>query len=235
MTMPRAALGLRTRPEGCLSDLAIERLLVGELTAPAERAAIDEHLASCARCRARRDELRAAPVQVPDPAFWQQAPARPVARGRARRLTGALVTAAALAAALIVALRPRDGGRTGTPPSGERVKGNGVALELVARRGDERPFPVFDGTVLRPGDAVRFLLTAPFAGEAALVGLDGAGRVSLYAPAPAEASWAVVAGKNTRAGSIVLDDSPGEERFVALLCQKVPPRDALTVRKDAQR
>src|SRR5437773_2222287 len=115
-----AGLGLRTRPESCLSDFAIERSLIGELAVPAERAG--------------------------------------------------MITA------------------------GGRAKGGGLVLEVMARHADGRVSPVFDGTTLRPGDAVRFQLTAPVAGHAALLGLDGAGHVSLYAPAASEATLPVAAG-----------------------------------------
>jgi hypothetical protein len=220
-------LGPRTRPESCLSDFAIERSLLGEVAVPAERAAIEQHLASCPACRSRRWELAAAPAQVPDPAFWGQAVSGPVARARSRsrRLAGGLAAAAALAAGLVLAWPPRPAERAGT--TGERAKGGGLVLEVVARRADGRVFAVFDGTALRPGDAVRFVLTAPVAGHAAVLGLDGAGHVSLYAPATSEGTLPVAAGKGALPGSIVIDDSPGDERFIALLCEAMPAREAL--------
>ena len=218
----------RTRPDSCLSDFALERVLVGELIAPGERATIDQHLSSCATCRARRDELDAAPVQVLDPADGRQGAGVPSVRpARSRRLLGGLVGATALAAVVVLALRPRAPLDAGAIADGTRTKGDGLVLEVVARHADGRLERVFDRTVLRPGDAVRFQLTAPIPGHAAVLGLDATGRVSLYAPAASGAGLAVAAGTSTLPGSVVLDDAPGEERFVALLCEAMPAPAAL--------
>src|SRR5437762_1719092 len=119
-----AGLGLRTRPESCLSDFAIERSLIGELAVPAERAAIERHLSSCQVCRARRAELAAAPTLRPDPAFRGQLASAPPARARfrsqrrARQWSGGLATVAALAAALVLAWRARPDERAGMITAG---------------------------------------------------------------------------------------------------------------------
>jgi hypothetical protein len=53
---PREIPLKRTRPEGCLSDLAIDRLLAQELS-PREAREIKTHLLRCLSCRARLEEL----------------------------------------------------------------------------------------------------------------------------------------------------------------------------------
>jgi hypothetical protein len=99
---------------------------------------------------------------------------------------------------------------------------------VFARRPDGRVDAAFDGTSLRPGDAIRFVLTVPEAGHVAVVGLDGVAHVSIYAPAAVDAApLAVAAGRHELPGSIVLDETPGDERLVALLCATAPTRAAL--------
>ena len=202
------------RPEACLSDLALERLLVEELGPGAERDAIARHLAACARCQARRDALAAAPAQEPDPTFWQRQSARPPPR---RAALGAGLAGMAALAALVLVLRPRPAPRPDASDDA-RVKGGGAALELVARDRDGRTVPVFEGTSLRPGEAVRFIVTSPKPAHLAIVGLDAGGQVSLYWPPPAGASDEWPPGAHEVPGSIVLDATPGEERFVAVVC-----------------
>jgi hypothetical protein len=218
----------RARPQGCLSDFALERILVGERMPPAEQAASAQHLSACAACRSRREELAAVEAQAPDPNFWRRAEGGAFARPAwSRRLVGGLAGAAALATVLLLSVRPHRADQASSIAADVRAKGDGLALEVVARRADGRLVPVYDGTALRPGDALRFLLNAPVAGQAAVLGLDGAGHVSVYAPAAPVGTLAVAAGPTTLPGSIVLDDAPGEERFVALLCEAQPTRAAL--------
>lgn len=52
----RSRLPLRTRPESCLSDLALDQLRVGELSERQEALA-RRHLLECSRCEARRAQL----------------------------------------------------------------------------------------------------------------------------------------------------------------------------------
>ncbi|HXI55212.1 MAG TPA: DUF4384 domain-containing protein [Polyangia bacterium] len=234
-TPVRSTATSRRRPESCLSDLALERFLVGELDALEPAAAIgaatERHLAECAACRARRDELAAAPAQVPDEIWWRrQQAARPAlapAPARARVLTRTVVGGLiAVAAVLVLMARPRPADRSASGGD-TRTKGGGFAMEIVARRTDGSTVPVFDGTALRPGDAIRFVLTTADAGNVAVVGMDSAGQVSVYAPAAMDAALGVAAGTHQLPGSVVLDDTPGDERFVALLCLAAPTRAAL--------
>jgi hypothetical protein len=213
----------RRRPDSCLSDLALERLLVDEPQPPTARAAARAHLASCERCSQRSDALAAAPAQSPDPEWWARPEPRGARRGvdlrwrvRARLGAGALTLAAA--AALVFTLRAKpvtSTAKTGTAIDDAQIKGDGFLLELVARRADGRVEPVFEGSVLHPNDAVRFVVTAPEAGQLTVVGVDSAGQVSIYYPAATTPKGGPLA----LPGSVVLDDALGTERFVALLCR----------------
>src|SRR5262249_32196218 len=106
----------RTRPEGCLSDRALDMMMAGEL-APELRAKADRPLPGCADCAARSRELQAGRAAFPleAPAFARIAEAVQPARASRRRWWlfggGAFATAAAAAAALVIVWRtaPSDG------------------------------------------------------------------------------------------------------------------------------
>ena len=197
----------RERPESCLSDLILDRLILGELAA---EGAIAEHLAGCATCRAQLADLRAhqaafeAEAVPPSPRRQRRWPRRP--------LVVSIATALASAAAVVVVLhRPS--------PTPVRMKG-GFTLELVARRADGSIDTVLPGGTLAGGDAIRFRVSAPASGRLVIVGLDSAGHVTPYTPSTGSAQpWPAGAGVLVD-GSIVLDDTPGTERIVALLCDR---------------
>lgn len=197
----------RERPESCLSDLQLDRVACGEL----ERTQVDGHLGSCAACLARLDELaeahrRLAPAMTRAAArLATEVAPRPLRRRRVVAAAGALLAAAA---ALFV-LWPRGDERA----AGLRAKG-GLSLDLAVRRQDGRVEEVLPGDRLAAGDAIRFRVASPTAGQLVIVGLDAAGQVSAYV-----APTAIPAGRGDWLdGAIELDDTPGAERVVAILC-----------------
>jgi hypothetical protein len=228
------------RPHGCLSDFALDRLLARELDGTAEEAAARAHLAGCARCAGRLAAFAAVVAPTPPaPAVTAAPPARPapalavatappasprlsvVAGGpRPRRwMPAAAGVALAAGVAAVFALRPPadDGG------GGTRVKG-GATLGVWARRTTGPIDRIGDGDVVAPGDALRFEVGAARGGFAAVLALDAAGHVSVYAPADGAAMVAVAAGPAaTLPGSIVADDTLGAERIVALVCAEPRP------------
>lgn len=190
----------------CLSALKLDRFAAGEL-APEQSEEIRAHLAGCARCTAAAESLRPPAAALPPLRAVAPAP-RPRARPR-----GLLVLAAGLAAAAAVVLVVH----TGAPR--ERTKGPGFAVAMYVLHGDavRQAGP---GEVVAPGDAVRFAITTPVAGYAAVLSLDPAGRASIYFPrgpraAPVGAGADVALPLATR-----LDATVGEEHVVALLCER---------------
>jgi hypothetical protein len=233
----------RERPEGCSSDLQLERLLVDELGPGGERDALVTHLRTCARCQARRDELAAAPALTladlaspssntgSNDSWLPPAPlaaAWPPAREKPRRArAGLFVGFAAAGLAAVLLLLPR---RAEVPQT--RTKGAAARLEMVARGADGRVFSVFEGTPLRQGDAVRFVVTTATTAHVAVVGLDAAGGVTIHFPpakpaSDAHASGPLPPGTHTLPGSVVLDATMGDERFVALACAAPVAREVL--------
>ena len=233
------------------SKLALERYLLDELTG-LERSSLAEHAAACARCGQRLaemgadnerfaqapelpekiDELAAA-LAGADPSA---APSRPPLYRR--RWFGPAVTGAglALAAALALLLWPApppapdftallDDGRTKGPPA--------VRLEVIARAPDGAQRWLAPGDEVHPGDAIRFRVRTPVAGYLAVLGLDAAQMVSVYAPA-APAMQPIAAGEPVLVDdSIVLDATLGAELLVAIVCPT--PRTAAEVQAAARR
>ena len=228
----------RVRPETCLSDLAIEGLLVGEPPADdPSRPGREAHLGSCERCRQRRDELAAAPEQSPDRSWWREQSTTPATTAsttaaqppRAKRRTRAIFGGGALgvfamAATLVFLLRPRSS-QTDATLGDTRAKGAAFVFETVARHGDGSIEQVFDGTVLHPNDQIRFVITSfekgPAAAHLAIVGLDSAGHVSTYFPPTGENREDLLsAGRHELPGSVILDTTLGSEAIVALVCRQ---------------
>jgi hypothetical protein len=205
----------------CLSNLRLDTLMVGELDAVAARDA-ERHLASCARCAARRRELAdvAQDLFARRPTLGRASTGRPspvapslqTGRRWGWRL-GAIAGAgvATVAAMLLVVARPSDGWR---------AKGAGVTFEafLLHPRGDVAL--VLDGDRLSPGDRLRFRVTSTRPGYVAVVSVDPAGEVSSYLP-PTRMLDELPAGRSVElGGSAELDGRLGRERLLAVVCSR---------------
>ncbi|MEO8550564.1 MAG: hypothetical protein ABI678_11345 [Kofleriaceae bacterium] len=197
-------------PGGHLSELAIECSLAGELESPAVR----EHLAVCAACRARREQrssvdaqFRAAP-QLAGRVDAIVAAARRDARGRTwRRAMGVAMACAAVIVATIVIRQPDGSERT-------RRKG-GASMAIVLRDDHGRVAALATGDLAHPGDAIRFQITSPRPARVVVLAFDRR-QVSVYAPVEPDHA-------TTLDGSIVLDDTLGPERVIAVLCPRPRP------------
>jgi hypothetical protein len=102
---------------------------------------------------------------------------------------------------------------------GVREKGvSTLALDVVVRHADGRIEALTPGGRVRPGDAVRFLVSTPRAGHLVILGLDSAGAVSLYVGDGNGPERVERGARQAMPGSIILDATPGPERLVALEC-----------------
>jgi hypothetical protein len=214
-------MAARARPDGCLSDLVLDQMMVGEAMAPAARRAAEGHLAACAICRGRRADIAAEPALEPDPAAWAGRVAAPAASAGAGRWTWrrvALINVWVLRVAAVGAMLLAWVHRNDDIPT--RIKGGELSMDVVVRRGDGRVEPL-GAAPLHPGDALRFRVHASRPGYVAVVGLDGGGQASLYAPVsgqPAEVQVKDHPAAVDLPGSLVLDGVLGEEKVVAVLC-----------------
>lgn len=204
----------QTRAESCLSDLVFDRLVAGERVPAAEA-----HAAGCTRCAARLDEFRRA--RDSDAAVLDAIRARAAGDGgrvvplRRRVWLSAMLPLVAAAAIALLFLP-----RLLRPQTGEREKGSGaLALDVVVRHADGRVEALAPDGHVRPGEAIRFLVTTQRAGHLVILGLDAAGKVSVYVADGDDAHPVARGQKQAMPGSIVLDATPGAERLVALECE----------------
>ncbi len=208
------SFGRRRRPPSCLSDLTLDRIVAG---APTTRATVETHLATCALCTQRLAELRrlnvrAALVLADGPRKLR----RRLWRRTIVRTTQTFAAAAAMLALVVLLPMWRK------PGGHERTKGQALPLELsvVARQADGRVVELAPGGVVHPGDAVRFVLSTGQEGDVVVLGLDAAGKVSVYVADGGRGLHVPSGVRQPMPGSIVLDATPGAERVVALLCPR---------------
>ncbi|HEX4457717.1 MAG TPA: hypothetical protein VIA18_07085 [Polyangia bacterium] len=193
----------RQRPETCLSDLALDRLVMREPDRGGRAAA---HLKTCAACSARLAELES----QSRPFMNDVAARQPIRRARRNWAWGGLGVTFAAAAAFTLWLVPVR--------SPVRTKG-GLHFEIIAKHGNSVD-TILPGSELAPGDAIRFRLTPPRAGYLGIIGLDAAGNVTPYAPTAGATMRMQGGAAQLLDGSIILDDTAGAERVVALFCAR---------------
>jgi hypothetical protein len=91
-----------------------------------------------------------------------------------------------------------------------------IDFEVVAQRKDEGQFPVKEGTVLKPGDKIRFVVTAGGAKYVMIGSKDGAGNFTVFHPYGGETSASLERGQHELPGSIELDEVTGKEKLFAI-------------------
>jgi hypothetical protein len=194
------------RPAACLSDLVLDRLLAGE---PGPRW---EHVNSCARCRARLEQLKQA-SRVSE-SFITAGIARTRRRLWARR--AGIATSLAVAATLLLVMtrvRPLP-----SPPAGERLKGAELSLGVYVRRGTGVVVAAQSPATVAPGEQIRFEVTSARPGFLGIVGLDSAGAVTPYV-ASGQRLRKLGPGRQLLDGSILLDETLGAEQLIAVWCK----------------
>ena len=211
---------LRTGGPQCPSDLALDRLHAGELSAP-EAQRLGQHVEGCAACGARMAERRAGfdaldgvdprallgrirtglDAPIPRPAGWSRL---------VRWLTPlALVAASAL---LVVRVLPGE-----APLAGTRMKGS-PALHVFRLQGDHAE-EVLSGSAFAPGNRLRFVVDLPTEGYVKVLGVESSG--TLYT------AWPLDSGVQTRLdtgqgielpGAVALDANTGRETLYLVHC-----------------
>jgi hypothetical protein len=184
-----------------VSELAIDRMLAGELSA-VEARAVGDHARTCARCGTLYDEAKAARAD-----FARVCPPLrlPGSRPRLAIPIGAVAT---LAAALAVVIAwPRTRAEPTVRAKGSAIVGFFVAHGNQVRRGSVRETVV-------PGDRIELVTTTTSAAWFAAVSDDAAGTRSVYV-----ALQPIVAGREQlQPMSIELDGVLGSELVSAVFC-----------------
>ncbi|WP_434420153.1 DUF4384 domain-containing protein [Nannocystis pusilla] len=203
------------RPTGCLSDLVIDRLIVGELD-DAARVEVLGHAAACTWCTARIAELRG------EQQVFAAGPVPLALHRPKRRFLGVSAALAAAAALALVFLPDRSGPEPEPAPvPGDVVRTKGAAHVGLYVERDGKLSPLLSGEHIVPGARVQPTYTATEPGHLAIFGIDGAGRVQRHYPAEAPGSAPVRPARDEPLPfSLAFDATPGRERLVAVFCEQ---------------
>jgi len=209
----------RRQSSACLSDKALDALLLGELDGPL-MASAHAHLRDCVACEKAHVAMRndsanfsARPAFAATlaslvghgnlataPSFWQTL--------WPRRLLWATGLSAATAAVVV-----------GLPAGPEnRTKGGFSLSTFVQKQGAANGTLWLDGPV-SPGDRIQFQVTSNAPGHLAILAIDEAAQISVYYP-PGPIAVPIGVGSNQQlASAVVLDGTLGKETVIALRCQ----------------
>jgi hypothetical protein len=193
----------------CPSELQLEALLAAPEASP-----LGAHVASCAACGARLEEMRALGEEFRREVYPRtvDAVAAAAARPGRRRWLLFLAPLPALAAAAIALLAiPR-----GPPEDYVGIKGDELAVTVFALA-PHGARALVDGERVPAASALRFQLRAARPCRLWLVSVDGAGQVSRLYPASGEPA-PVAPGPVP--GGAVLDGRAGPERIFAVCSPK---------------
>jgi hypothetical protein len=197
----------------CPSSLRLSLSLLEDELSPKERADIESHLAGCARCRQRLEELkrerRALYERVPRLDLGE---ARPRPRWRPALAAACACLLLAIGAWILWGEKQRTGGVV--------FKGEAPALSFRV----EREGRVLAGRAhmqLRPGDRIRFAYSLGEDAYLLIVNLDDEGKATVYYPLGGGESLPVQAGQEVfLPGSIRLDEYLGPERIFAVFTRE---------------
>jgi hypothetical protein len=215
----------------CLSELALDRLLLSREGAPEGQAA--EHLGTCTTCQSRCEQRRQFEGEFEQTLagpFWRAVVRAQGQRRRRRFLWMGLPPILAVAGALVFVV-----GRADVRPPKDDVLAKGPpSLEIHCRR-DGRAFALTASDPVQAGDELRFVPRS-LSGQARYVqvaSIDGTGAYTPFYPAELEgrSSPLPLAGQPL-AGSIRLDDAPGPERLFVVF--SATPLPAVAVRTAAR-
>lgn len=209
------------------SLLALERMSAGKLCSN-EQSDLEAHLVTCSQCEGRWQELCAAQRH-----FMAEVYPRTIATTlercrsseRAKKSSpwrwAAVPVLAVAVIVLFVTVRPRPAPLS--PSQSEALiatKGSTPTFGMFARRGSE-VFRVRSGSVLAPGDQVRFVVGPGNFNYLLIASIDGAGVTSIYYPFDGKRSAPLTREpRQELPGSVVLDQTLGSERVYALFSRE---------------
>ena len=220
------------RTEACVSDLELDAWLADELGVR-ERHALSAHVAGCRRCRTRKADLasdreRFARGELAVPSFLDAPERSGVSsivwpwwkKPSVQWLSGTFAVAAALLSLLAA---PQQWSQAA--PSGVRSKGRDYVSFYVLRGGEVHRGQARER--VRRGDRLRFAYTTGGPRYLAILSLDGARKASVYFPATAQAAQIAPGVEVALPSAVELDAVQGEERIVALFCDRALSIDPL--------
>ncbi len=204
------------------STLKLDELALGFLSAT-EAEELRDHLRECKDCQTRVDANRASDAQVSAlviPRILRKLETPPPRRSRAWLWPAFAAPAFATVALIMFARVPQTAAPEKAAPESTVMTKGGASLQVFARRG-ENVFAVSDGTRLRSGDAVRFVVAPHGLSYVLIASVDGSGKASVYFPLNGTESAKVASQERVELeGALKLDNSPGPERIFAIFSTK---------------
>lgn len=194
----------RKRAEGCLSDLALDRL-VGDEMNDAERVAAAMHLGECLVCRGRKMAISSMAAEAL-PAL--ERPASNVVPLFSKMWFVPMVAACVAAAGMLVAFRPVDTTRT----KGGESLGFFVKHKDKVRRGAP-------GETVHPGDQLRFVSSTTEPRFVAVLAVDERQKTSVYYPETEKAAPQPAGRDVPLPVATQLDDVLGAETIIGVFCE----------------
>lgn len=213
---------LRRRSEHCLSDLALDRLVVFNARGAALPEAAKAHLDSCESCEARLGALRQAHAR-----FSLAPPSSSPFRSARRRLwLAASLASAAVVLILALALLPK----TRAPAKSIGRKGS-VSFGVYVLR-DQRVQRGRSGDAYFPGDRLRFFYTSDQPTHLAIFDVESSGAITPFVASGQHAKALPPGSQKLLEDTIELDDALGEETLVGVFCPH--PFELKTVQRALQ-
>ncbi len=217
--MHDASKGSPAAPDGCLSDLVLDRVIAGA----APSAPASAHLAKCTECQARLASFRTS-QEMCSPAIEQllaraTSKARPTKESKPWFSLPRLTLAASMAGLLVVAFtasRMQSDDQASSEVATDTIRPKGTSLGFYVHR-DGIVAPGVSGGAFKAGDALRFAITTSEPTHFYLVGIEDSGAVSAYYPFGGASSAFVEPGVDAPLpDSLVLDESRTTEYFVGI-------------------
>lgn len=206
-----------SRPRGCPSDFALDKLLAGDLSVSAAQTA-REHIASCDRCKNRLLELER--VDVPAVEGSTAGRRGPSIATSKRRLGWRVAVACSVAALIPLFLLVRvKSERHDQVEEGIRTKG-ATALGVIVRRASGATERLSSGGTVFPGDTLRFEVASSQPGFVAVISVDQAGAATLYSPFQGEMHFLSTSTPVLLPEAVVADEALGAERLIAVFCRE---------------
>ncbi len=204
-----------------LTDVELERHLAGDLPDVRFAEATDADRARLGELRSEAEAfLRSVDVDLEVKRIHQRVERMtPPKRSWLRWFVPIGALAAAAAVVLVVIRRGSD--TTSTQRADDlQLKGDAISL-VIHRQTSDGSVPMSSGDTVHPGARIRFEVGALKPGQLALVGIDGAGTLTLYWPKNSVGSSAFDPKDRLLPLAIELDATPGDEHFYALYSDKM--------------
>ncbi len=208
------------RRDAHLTDLSLERLLLGELP-PEAQLEVEAHLNRCPCCDAALTAARKFGEELPSPE-WAISPKKSTLGSWRGAWLGGLAAAAALLLFLLNSSSSIEPEPLSNPPDGIRVKAGALDFEVFVHDGEQQ-HRALDGEQIQAGDRLGFRVTLRQSAYLLIAGLDAQGEPYLCYPQGKKGQAVQLEGKQAPQDlhqAVRMDATSGQERLIALSCSE---------------